>query len=54
MLGAESLLYFEDGEFQLIAKVASSAEAQRGEIVRIAMDPEKMHFFDPDNGQAIA
>ena len=53
MLGAESLLYFEDGEFQLIAKVASSAEAQRGEIVKIAMDPEKMHFFDPDNGQAI-
>ena len=53
MLGAESLLYFEDGEFQLIAKVASSAEAQRGEIVKIAMDPEKMHFFDPDNGKAI-
>ena len=54
MLGAESLVYFVGGVLKLVAKVASSAEAQRGEIVRIAMDPEKMHFFDPDNGQAIA
>ena len=55
MLGAESLfLYFEDGEFQLIAKVAISAEAQRGEIVKIAMDPEENAFLlSRQNGQAI-
>lgn len=54
MLGAESLLYFEDGEFHLTAKVSASMEVKRGDVVKIAMDPEKMHFFDPDNGQAIA
>lgn len=54
MLGAESLLYFKDGEFRLTAKVSASMEVKRGDVVKIAMDPEKMHFFDPDNGRAIA
>lgn len=53
LLGAESLLYFEDGEFQLTAKVSASMEVKRGDVVKIAMDPEKMHFFDSQNEDTI-
>lgn len=53
MLGAESLLYFEDGEFHLTAKVSASMEVKRGDVVKIAMDPEKMHFFDSQNEDTI-
>lgn len=53
MLGAESLLYFEDGEFRLTAKVSASMEVKRGDVVKIAMDPEKMHFFDSQNEDTI-
>lgn len=53
LLGAESLLYFEDGEFHLTAKVSASVEVKRGDVVKIAMDPEKMHFFDSQNEDTI-
>ncbi len=53
LLGAESLLYFEHGEFHLTAKISASIEVKRGDVVKIAMDPEKMHFFDSQNEDTI-
>ncbi len=60
-LGAERLVYFESGApgpdglpgQPFIARLPVAAEVHVGSHVALAVDPERLHFFDPEDGLAI-
>jgi multiple sugar transport system ATP-binding protein len=45
LLGAEVYLYFDLEEFPLTARVDSRTTARPGDVVKFAMDVEKIHVF---------
>lgn len=53
LLGAEVILYFEHADVSLTAKVSADTEAKRGQRMKLALDPERIHFFDADTESAI-
>ena len=52
-LGAESLLDLQVGRQTLVASVEPTVRAQRGEKLRLAVRPERVHFFDATSEKAI-
>jgi multiple sugar transport system ATP-binding protein len=46
-LGAETHLIVRVGEIELRAKASGFAEHARGDTVQVAIDPAKIHLFDP-------
>ena len=38
----------------LTARVEPSVKPAAGERIRLAVDPERLHFFDPPTGRALA
>ncbi|UVK43854.1 sn-glycerol-3-phosphate ABC transporter ATP-binding protein UgpC [Mesorhizobium sp. AR07] len=53
-LGTEALLNLNAGGQELVAQVTASARPTAGQKnVRIAFDPDKLHIFDTQSGQAI-
>jgi multiple sugar transport system ATP-binding protein len=52
-LGAESLLDLQVGRQTMVASVEPTVRAQRGEKLRFAMRPERVHFFDAASEKAI-
>jgi len=54
LLGAEVYLYFDLEEFAMTARVDSRTTARPGDVVKFAMDIEKIHVFDKETEQVIA
>lgn len=53
-LGSEILLDVQVGHQSLVARVASSFRTKRHEKIRLAVVPERIHFFDSQTEEAIA
>lgn len=53
MMDVDVLLHFEYGGANMIAQVSPKTEARTGDIVRFAMDVEKIHVFDKETGKTI-
>ena len=53
MLGASALVYFDIGETGWVASVASGTGARAGDLIRLAMDTQKIHIFDFKTEQTI-
>ena len=52
-LGAEILLDLRVGRQTMVASVEPTVRAQRGEKLRLAVHPERVHFFDAASEKAI-
>jgi multiple sugar transport system ATP-binding protein len=52
-LGSEILLDVRVGEQLLVARADSACRAKRHEKIQLAFFPERLHFFDPQTGEAI-
>jgi multiple sugar transport system ATP-binding protein len=52
-LGAETLVTFQVGQSELVARCASSFRAQPGTTQTLYLDPAAMHLFDKASGQAL-
>ena len=48
LLGAEVYLYFDLDEFQVTARVDPRTTARPGDVVKFAIDVEKIHIFDKE------
>lgn len=53
-LGAETLVTFEVGQVEWVARCAASFKAHAGDAATLYLDPSAMHVFDKDSGQALA
>lgn len=54
LLGAEVFLYFDVEGFPITARVDSRTTAKPGDVVRFAIDAEKIHIFDKETEQVIS
>ena len=52
-LGAETLVTFQVGTTELVARCPASFKAAPGSAQALYMDPQAMHLFDPATGQAL-
>jgi multiple sugar transport system ATP-binding protein len=52
-LGSEILLDVQVEGQSMVAAVPPSVRARRGDRVRLALNPGRLHFFDPGNDAAI-
>jgi multiple sugar transport system ATP-binding protein len=52
-LGAEILLDLRVGRHTMVASVEPTVRTQRGEKLRLAMHPERVHFFDAASEKTI-
>ena len=52
-LGAETLVTFQVGQVELVARCAASFKAAPGSTQTLYMDPAAMHLFDKDSGLAL-
>jgi multiple sugar transport system ATP-binding protein len=52
-LGAEILLDLQVGEQTMVASVEPTVHAKRGDKLRCALRPERIHFFDTTSEAAI-
>ena len=53
LLGAEVYLYFDFDEFPMTARVDSRTNSRPGDVVKFALDVEKIHVFDKETEQII-
>ena len=53
LLGAEVYLYFDLEMFPMTARVDSRTTARPGDVIKFAMDVEKIHVFDKETEQII-
>ncbi len=53
LLGAEVYLYFELEKFPMTARVDPRTTARPGDVVKFAIDVEKIHVFDKETEQVI-
>ncbi|MCP3026773.1 ABC transporter ATP-binding protein [Halobacillus sp. A5] len=49
LMGAESYLYSRIGDQEFIARVDSRSDVQGGDKIEMAIDMNKVHFFDAEN-----
>jgi multiple sugar transport system ATP-binding protein len=52
--GAEDILPLIAERAQFCARVDARTRAKPGERIRLAVDPSRFHFFEPDTGLAIS
>ena len=54
-LGSELMAYLDGGHegLEITARLERSARVQEGERARLAVDRERLYFFDPETGEAI-
>ena len=54
-LGSELMAYLDGGHegLEITARLERSAQVQEGERARLAVDRERLYFFDPESGDAI-
>ncbi len=53
MMGAETFLYLECEGIPITARVSPRSTAQAGDVIKIALDPNKVHLFDKETEKAI-
>ncbi len=53
LLGAEVYLYFDLDEYQMTARVDPRTTARPGDVVKFAIDVEKIHIFDKETEMVI-
>lgn len=53
MLGAETFLYISCEGIPLTARVSPRCTARPGDTVKLAIDPNKVHLFDPSDEHAL-
>ena len=53
MLGAEVFLYFDYEGASMTARVDPRTTARTGDVVKFALDAEKIHVFDKETEQTI-
>ncbi len=53
LLGAEVYLYFDYAGANFTARVKPSTTARTGDVVRLALEPSKIHIFDKETEMAI-
>lgn len=53
LLGADMLVYFDLGEKTLNARVKSDSDFHRDQIVNLALELKKTHFFDAATGRRV-
>ncbi len=53
LLGAEVYLYFDLDEFPMTARVDSRTTSRPGDVVKFALDVDKIHVFDKETEQII-
>ncbi|MDE7252516.1 MAG: TOBE domain-containing protein, partial [Acetatifactor sp.] len=53
LLGAEVYLYFDLDDFPITARVDARTNARPGDVIRFALDVEKIHVFDKETEQII-
>ena len=53
MLGAETYLYITCEGIPMTARVSPRCTARPGDTVRLAVDPNKVHLFDPNDEHAL-
>lgn len=51
--GYEFLIYFEYGEYSLISRTTPRTKVRTGDVVRFAIDEDKIHIFDKETEEAI-
>jgi multiple sugar transport system ATP-binding protein len=53
-LGSELMAYLDGGDgFEITARLERTAKVEEGERARLAVDRERLYFFDPESGEAI-
>jgi multiple sugar transport system ATP-binding protein len=52
-LGAEILLDLQVGDLTMVAAVEPTIRAKRGDKIRFALRPDRLHFFDAASEAAI-
>jgi len=52
-LGNEEILYLSRDGKQFLARVDPRTDARPGQTIRVAMDSERLHTFDPETGESI-
>ena len=53
LMGAEIYLYIRAGEQPFTARVSSRSKARAGDVIKVAIDPNKIHVFDRDTERYI-
>jgi multiple sugar transport system ATP-binding protein len=53
LMGAETYLYLKTSGIDLTARVNPRTKAEPGQTIRIALDMNRIHFFDPETELAI-
>jgi len=49
LLGAETNIHAKIGEVELVAKVNARTDIHIGDVIEVAFDMNKVHFFDPES-----
>jgi multiple sugar transport system ATP-binding protein len=52
-LGAETLVTFQVGDVELVARCSASYKAQQGSVQKLHLDPAAMHLFAKETGLAL-
>jgi multiple sugar transport system ATP-binding protein len=53
-LGSELMAYLDGGDgFEITARLERTAKVEEGQRARLAVDRERLYFFDPESGEAI-
>jgi len=53
MLGSETLLYLYIGDISVTARVGPRTRARAGDMIKLAIDPTRIHIFDKDTEKTI-
>ncbi len=53
LMGAEIYLYLRTGEDSFIARVDNKSKARAGDVIKVAIDANKIHIFDRDTERYI-
>ncbi|KRG10801.1 ABC transporter ATP-binding protein [Staphylococcus sp. NAM3COL9] len=53
LLGSESIIHTNLGDYELVAKVNSRNQSNSGDTIKFIFDINKIHFFNPETGDRI-
>ena len=53
MMGAETFLFLTIDGINMTARVKPTTTARRGDVIKVAFDPEKIHLFDKETERVI-
>ena len=53
LMGSETYLYLNISGFNVVARVDPRSTARTGDTIRIAIDPNRIHFFDKDTEESL-